>query len=68
MVKDYYTLNAIDGRKAFYVVGSDVYGPMGQELVPFEKITDAQGFSEDHKGKNILRFGEITPAVLDTLE
>ncbi len=66
-VKDYYTLNAIDARKAFYVIGSDVYGPMGQELVPFEKISDAQGFLNDHKGKKILRYGEITPAVIDSL-
>lgn len=68
MVKDYYTLKAVDGRKAFYVIGSDVYGPMGHELVPFEKMTDAQGFLNDHKGKKILRYGEITPAVLETIE
>jgi copper chaperone NosL len=68
MVKDYYTLKAIDGRKAFYVIGSDVYGPMGQELVPFEKMADAQGFSSDHKGKKILRYGEITPVVIDSFE
>jgi copper chaperone NosL len=34
-VKDYYTLEYLDGRKAVYVVGSDVMGPMGEELVPF---------------------------------
>ena len=68
MIKDYYTLKAVDGRKAFYVIGSDVYGPMGQELVPFEKMADAQGFSNDHKGKKILYYGEITPAILDTLD
>jgi len=33
-VIDYYTLKVIDGRKAFYVVGSSVYGPMGKELIP----------------------------------
>ena len=68
MVKDYYALKAVDGRKAFYVIGSDVYGPMGPELVPFEKMADAQGFSNDHKGKKILRYGEITNAVLDSIE
>ncbi len=68
LVKDYYSLKAVDGRKAFYVIGSDVYGPMGQELVPFEKMADAQGFLNDHKGKKILRYGEITPAVLETTE
>ena len=34
-VTDFYTIKAIDAYKAFYVVGSDVYGPMGNELIPF---------------------------------
>lgn len=67
-VKDYYGLKQIDGRKAFYVIGSNVYGPMGKELVPFEKASDADGFMHDHKGKRVLRFNQITPDVLKTLE
>lgn len=67
-VRDYYTLKSIDGRKAFFVSGSDVYGPMGKELVPFANEADARAFLQDHKGKRILRFGDITPAVLKTLE
>src|SRR5512139_1628637 len=35
-VTDYYNLILIDGFKAYYVVGSDVYGPMGRELISFE--------------------------------
>ena len=49
----------IDGRKAFYGSGSDTYGPMGKELIPFEKETQAQEFLKDHKGKTVLTFGEI---------
>lgn len=67
-VKDYYSLLPIDGRQAFYVSGSDVTGPMGRELVPFGKKTDAEGFLRDHGGKKILRFKEITPALLKTFE
>ncbi len=67
-VKDYYTLSAIDGMKALYVIGSDVLGPMGRELVPFMKESDAATFLKDHKGKKILRFGDITPQVLKSLE
>ena len=68
LVKDYYSLKPVDGRSAFYVIGSDVYGPMGQELVPFEKQIDAQAFLRDHKGKRLLRFNEITPVLLKSLE
>lgn len=67
-VKDYYTLAVIDGRKAFYVIGSDVYGPMGKELIPFGKSGDAQEFARDHNGKRVLRFDQVTPAILKGLE
>jgi nitrous oxide reductase accessory protein NosL len=58
-VMDYYALEFIDGRKGFYVSGSDTYGPMGKELIPFEKETQAQEFMKDHKGKTVLPFGQI---------
>ena len=67
-VMDYYSVTAIDGRKAFYVIGSDVRGPMGKELVPFAKKADADGFLKDHHGKKVLRFEELTPATLKSLE
>jgi nitrous oxide reductase accessory protein NosL len=67
-VKDYYSLQSIDGLRAFYVSGSDVSGPMGKELVPFEKQADAEGFLKDHQGKKVLRFWEITPSILKFLE
>jgi len=58
-VTDYYRLEPIDGRQAFYVVGSDVYGPMGRELIPFEKEAQAREFMKDHKGKTVLPFDQI---------
>lgn len=67
-VTDYYAVAAIDGRKAFYVIGSDVRGPMGKELVPFSKKAAADGFLKDHLGKKVLSFDEITPATLKSLE
>jgi nitrous oxide reductase accessory protein NosL len=63
-VTDYYKVSPIDGRNARYVVGSDVNGPMGGELVPFKKESDAKAFSKDHKGKKILTFDAVT---LETL-
>jgi nitrous oxide reductase accessory protein NosL len=66
--RDYYLLKQIDARKASFVVGSDVYGPMGRELVPFEKAADAQAFLRDHLGKKVLRFNNITPAILKSME
>ena len=67
-VNDYYTLKQVDARQAHYVIGSDVYGPMGKELVPFAKLADAHAFLKDHKGKMVLRFSDVTPRVLKALE
>jgi nitrous oxide reductase accessory protein NosL len=67
-VTDYYSLVPVDGFKTVYVVGSDVYGPMGRELIPFVKIQEAQEFKRDHKGKEILTFQNITPAVIKGLD
>jgi nitrous oxide reductase accessory protein NosL len=67
-VTDYYNLALIDGHQAFYVMGSDIYGPMGRELIPFGKETDAKEFMKDHKGKSTLRFREITHEVIKNLD
>jgi nitrous oxide reductase accessory protein NosL len=67
-VKEYYSLKTIDARSAFFVSGSDVYGPMGAELIPFASQKDAASFMKDHKGKRILRFHEITPQLLNGLK
>jgi copper chaperone NosL len=67
-VTDYYSLTPIDGRDAYYVIGSDIYGPMGRELIPFAKESDAKEFLKDHKGKGMLRFKEVTQETLKGLD
>lgn len=67
-VTDYYSLELIDGPQAWYVVGSDVYGPMGKELIPFSKESDARGFMKDHKGKSLLRFKDVSVELIRGLE
>lgn len=59
-VTDYYTQRWLDGTKAFFVIGSDVLGPMGHEFVPFDTLAAAENFKKDHKGKKIVRFEEIS--------
>ena len=67
-VTDYYALAPVDARAAVYVLGSDVYGPMGRELVPFARRADAEEFLKDHHGTRILTFDEITPDVVRALD
>lgn len=65
--KDYYSLSWILAKEAFFVTGSDVYGPMGHEFIPFATRGAAESFSKDHHGKEILTFDEITPKRVETL-
>jgi nitrous oxide reductase accessory protein NosL len=67
-VTDYYALEPIDAKSALYVVGSDVYGPMGKELIPFARRADAEEFLRDHGGRKIVRFGEVAPELPPLIE
>jgi len=67
-VKDFYSKTSIDALQAFFVIWSDVYGPMGHEPIPFEKEADAKKFLKEHKGKKILRFKDIKPNVIFSLD
>lgn len=58
-VTDYYSQEAINGKQAYYVIGSDVYGPMGHELIPFKNLSDAKTFKADHSGKKIVEFKKL---------
>ncbi len=66
-VKDYYSLAWLEAHKAFYVSGSDIYGPMGHELIPFASKEAAQSFKNDHAGKKVFSFKEIPPEVIERL-
>jgi nitrous oxide reductase accessory protein NosL len=68
VVTDYYAVTPVDAREAFYVLGSDVLGPMGTELVPFARREDAEEFRKDHHGTAILRFAEVTDATIRVLQ
>lgn len=48
---------------ATFVVGSDVYGAMGRDFVPFSERTDAESFANERGGK-LVSFDSIDPAML----
>ena len=67
-VTEYYGVGLVDARAALYVIGSDVYGPMGHELVPLATAADAADFLRDHAGKRQVAFAEVDPALLAGLD
>ena len=67
-VTEYYGLTLMDARDAIYVIGSDVLGPMGHELIPLETREDAAVFLKDHKGLRIMRFPDVTVELLERMD
>jgi len=66
-VTDYYSQSTIPGEQAFYVVGGDILGPMGKELIPFKQKDEAESFLKDHEATTLLTFQDITPEILKAL-
>jgi len=67
-VSDFYTLAAISAKDAYYVIGSDIFGPMGDELIPFKTKESAENFMRDHKGDKIVMFDAITDKLVMGLD
>ena len=65
---EYYNVQPIEARASFFVIGSDVLGPMGRELIPLANMKDAEQFMADHKGKRILKFEEVNLKIIQSLD
>ena len=63
-VTDYYRTELVSAKEVFFVLGSDVYGPMGKELIPIAGKELAKTFMVDHGGSGFFRFDEISPELL----
>ncbi len=57
-VIDYATSQWVYAQNAYYLIGTDVKGPMGKEALPFINKRDAQEFQAKHGGK-ILNFANL---------
>ncbi len=68
LVTEFYGLQRIDAARAHFVIGSDVLGPMGHELVPLASRAEAEEFVRDHKGRRILQYADLTPDLLARLD
>ncbi len=53
----------IDAKTAYYVLGGDKKGPMGEPLVPFSALEGAESYVKEHGGR-IIRFDDITMDML----
>ncbi len=68
LVTDYYKQISINGRDAIYVINSDIFGPMGNELIPFTSNGEAKSFVRDHGGSVVKSFDDVTPEMVKSLD
>ncbi len=67
LVTDYITLEAIDATKAYYVYGSSVISPAGDDLVTFKNLNDAKRFSAKNNGRRVLPFDKVSLGLVKLL-
>jgi len=65
-VKDFNTGKWLKASEAHFVVGSDMMGPMGKELIPFADQAASMKFNNEHGG-SMMNYAEITPEVMKSL-
>ena len=66
--QDYYSKKIIELHDAWLVLGSDVYGPMGEEIIPFASKKEAQSFLLDHHGKRIVKLHQLDKTSIEALD
>ncbi|SFV57236.1 nosL-related protein [hydrothermal vent metagenome] len=66
--QDYYSKKIIELHTAWLVLGSDVYGPMGDELIPFSTKKEATSFLLDHHAKRIVRLKTLDADMVEALD
>jgi nitrous oxide reductase accessory protein NosL len=67
-VTEYYSQTPLSASAALFVIGSDVLGPMGKELIPLADRQAAETFMRDHGGQIVASFNDISPALLESLD
>jgi copper chaperone NosL len=67
-LKDYYSKAWVNASRAYFVIWSNIYGPMGHEPIPFREEADAKRFLKEHKGKAIIGFRDVSLELLTSLD
>jgi len=64
IVTDFKTLKPVNAKGAFYIYGTNVTSPAGDDLIPFDSYAAAEEFSKKHRGQRILSFREVSDALI----
>jgi hypothetical protein len=64
-VTEYYTTRKMVAQDVLFVVGTNLVGPMGLDLIPAKGMAAANSLKHDYDGDLIVTIDQITPEVID---
>ena len=64
LVTDFKTLKPVKAKGAFFIYGTNVIGPAGDDLIAFDSYAAAEKFSKEHNGKRIMGFRDVSDALI----
>ncbi|WP_294964795.1 nitrous oxide reductase accessory protein NosL [Sulfurimonas sp.] len=67
LVTDFETLKPINAKGAFFVYGSNMTSPGGDDLPAFATYASAEKYSKKHNGMRIMHFNDISDALIRLL-
>lgn len=63
VVRDYFSGKPVDGRRATWIAGSDVVGPMGPAIVVLGDRGQLETFKKRHGGQTVFSFDQVDDAL-----
>ncbi len=67
-VQDFISGRKIDATKAVYLFGSNITGPHGDDLIPFENEESAKIFKLKNGGTKILKYEKLSKGLIRYLD
>ena len=67
-VQDYITGKIVEAKSAYYVFGSRLVGPKGDDLIPLATQDSLKIFQSRYGGTKVLRFGQVTKGLIKYLD
>jgi len=67
VVTDYETLKPINAETSFFIYGSQMISPAGDDLVAIKTKERAETFSKKYNGKRIFKFDKVSDSLIRLL-
>ena len=64
VVTDFASGKPVNAETSYYVYGSNVTSPAGDDLVPFATKEEAEKFSKEHHGARVMPFDKVSDALI----